>query len=207
MFRRVLVSTLFAALVAPLAAQAPPDLMMRVDRSTSASDPDDSPEVKVVTAGKGFRVTGGPAVVLWNPKNMASGNYTLRATFTLMEPSNHTNYYGLVFGGSNLDGAKQAYGYFIVAQDGTYQVIQRMGEKTGAIQRRVPHDAVRRPDSKGQSVNTLEVRVMGDTIAFVVNDMVVHSMPKGDLPTDGIAGVRINHVLDVQVEGFEVRKG
>lgn len=207
MLRRVLVLVVTAAFVAPLAAQqAPANLKMRVDKSTSATDPDDVPDVKVVTAGKGFRVTGGPAVVLWDPANTASGNYTVRATFTLMKPSNHTNYYGLVFGGSDLEGPNQQYGYFIVAQNGTYQVIHRMGAKVEPIQRRVAHEAVKQPEGDGQSVNTLEVRVMGDTISFVVNDTVVHTMPKGDLPTDGLTGVRINHVLDVQVENFELRK-
>ena len=47
---------------------------------------------------------------------------------------------------------------------------------------------------------------MGDTISYVVNNQVVHTMPKGALKTDGIVGVRVNHVLDLQIEGFELRK-
>jgi hypothetical protein len=37
---------------------------------------------------------------------------------------------------------------------------------------------------------------------------VVHTTPKTGMTakTDGIAGVRVNHVLDVHVEGFEVAK-
>ena len=107
MLQRVAPIALIACLVTPLAAQAPPGMKMRVDASTDASDPDNTPQVKVVTAGKGFRVTGGPASVLWNPANTATGNYTVRATFHLMQPSNHTNYYGIVFGGNALEGAAQ----------------------------------------------------------------------------------------------------
>ena len=46
----------------------------------------------------------------------------------------------------------------------------------------------------------------GDTISYVVNGTVVHTTPKSGATavTDGIVGVRVNHVLDVQVEGFEV---
>src|SRR5688572_12648686 len=108
MLQRVLFMALAASLVTPLAAQTPAGLKMRVDRSTDAQDPDDNPELKVVTAGKGYRVTGGPAGVFWNPANAAAGNYTARATFTLMQPSNHTNYYGLVIGGNALEGASQS---------------------------------------------------------------------------------------------------
>jgi hypothetical protein len=50
----------------------------------------------------------------------------------------------------------------------------------------------------------LEVRVAGDTISYVVNGTVVHSAPKGATVTEGIVGVRVNHTLNVQVEGFEV---
>jgi hypothetical protein len=50
------------------------------------------------------------------------------------------------------------------------------------------------------------VRVAGDTISYVVNGQVVHSAPKGTMKTDGLAGVRINHQLDVLVDGFSVQK-
>jgi hypothetical protein len=98
---------------------------MRVDRSTNPSDPDDVPEVKFMTMGNGFHVTTGPAVTLWHPSNTATGTYTLRGTFTLMRPSGHVNYYGLVFGGSELDGPQQSYLYFLVAQNGTFLVNHR----------------------------------------------------------------------------------
>ena len=39
---------------------------------------------------------------------------------------------------------------------------------------------------------------------LLVNGTVVHTGPKGGLTTDGLVGVRVNHVLDVQFEGFEV---
>ena len=206
MLQRVLPIALVACLVAPLSAQAPAGMKMRVDRSTDASDPDNTPDVKVTTVGKGFRVTGGPAVVLWSPSNQASGNYSLKATFTLMKPSSHPNYYGLVFGGSALDGAAQAYTYFTVAQNGTFLIKQRNGDQTPNVVGRTPHASVKNPEASGTAVNTLEVRVAGDTITYLVNDQTVHTMPKGNIKTDGLVGVRINHVLDVQVDGLEVRK-
>jgi len=92
---------------------------MRVDRSASASDPDASGNIKFVAEGAGFHCTNPQAAVYWNPKNTASGTYTLEGTFTLMKPSGHTNYYGLVFGATGLEGASQSYLYFEVAQNGT----------------------------------------------------------------------------------------
>jgi hypothetical protein len=65
---------------------------------------------------------------------------------------------------------------------------------------------VRRPDGSGRSSNTLEVRVAGDTVSYVVNGTVVHTGPKAGVTTDGIVGFRVNHQLDVAVEGFEVQR-
>src|SRR4051812_28653679 len=35
-----------------------------------------------VKEGDGFKVTTGPAITYWNPSNKASGDYTVKATFT-----------------------------------------------------------------------------------------------------------------------------
>ena len=208
MFKRVVLTALIASLVVPLAAQAPAGWKMRLDRSKSAQDPDDKSGVTFMAMGKGFHVAGGPAGVYWNPSTTATGNYTAKGTFTLLKPSNHTNYYGLVFGGQGLEGADQRYTYFTVAQDGTFLIKQRTGETTRDIKGNTPSPAVRRPDATGKSVNALEVRVSGDTVTYVVNGTVVHTTPKSELktPTDGIVGFRVNHVTEVQVDGFEVQK-
>lgn len=210
MLQRVLTIALMSSvLVAPLAAQRLDTLKVRVDRSTNAQDPDDTPELKTVAMGKGVRVTGGPAGTFWNAADMATGNYTVKATFNLQQPSNHTNYYGLTFGGSNLDGPKQTYVYFVIAQNGTWQLRHRAGEQAMNVAPRGTHAAIAQPDASGKSTNTLEVRVAGDTISYVVNNQVVHTTPKSGMTavTDGIAGFRVNHMMDVQVEGFQVTKG
>ena len=198
-----------ALLVAvPLIAQAPKGWLVRADRSTSASDPDAAGAIKFVTMGTGFHATNPQAAVYWNPANTATGNFTLKGTFTLMKPSGHTNYYGLVFGGSDLEGAKQSYLYFLVAQDGTWLVKRRNGDAATDVLPKTASDAVKKPDASGQSVNALEVRVMADKIELVVNGTVVNSMPRtAQTPkTDGIYGIRVNHLLDVQVDGLAVAK-
>ena len=196
MIRRISAAAFALLLAMPLAAQTPAGLQMRVDQSTDAADPDDVPEVTVTAMGSGFQVRTGPAAVLWNPANTATGNYTLSGTFTLQEPSNHVNYYGLVFGGGDLASAGQHYYYFLVAQNGSYILNHRASSETVTrIVPRTPHDAVA-PHEGTPSVNRLEVRVGSDQVDFVVNGQVIHSAPKSEMPgTDGIWGVRINHVL------------
>jgi hypothetical protein len=208
--KRYLSAAVIALLaVAPLVAQAPAGWKLRADRSTSASDPDAAGTIKFVTMGNGFHATNPQAAVYWNPANTATGAYTVKGTFTLMKPSGHTNYYGLAFGGSDLEGPNQNSLYFLVAQDGTWLVKRREGDAaTKDVAAKAASDAVKKPDATGKSTNALEVRVGADKIDYVVNGTTVHTTPKTGLTakTDGIYGIRVNHQLEVHVDGFAVSK-
>jgi hypothetical protein len=50
--------------------------------------------------------------------------------------------------------------------------------------------------------------VTPDKIDYVVNGTVVHSTPKTGptAKTDGVYGIRVNHLLEVQVDGLAVSK-
>src|SRR5579872_6454906 len=201
MKRQLFVATLALLVVVPPLDQTPTGWKVRADRSSTATDPDASGAIKFVTMGTGFHATNPQAAIYWNPANTASGAYTLKGTFTLMRPSSHVNYYGLMFGGSGLEGAQQSYLYFVVAQNGTWLLKSRNGNATRTLAGYTPNDAVKMPDSTGKSTNALEVRVGSSKVDFVVNGVVVNTQPKtGELAkTDGIYGIRVNHLLEVQV--------
>ena len=207
MKRYLSVAALALLTVAPLVAQAPKGWMVRADRSTSASDPDGAGAIKFITMGTGFHATNPQAAVYWNPANTTTGNYTIKGTFTLVKPSGHTNYYGLVFGGSDLDNAKQSYTYFLVAQDGTWLVKKRNGDAaTDNVLPKAASDAVKKPGADGKSTNALEVRVGADKIDYVVNGTVVGSSPKSGIKTEGTYGIRVNHLLEVHIDGLSAGK-
>jgi hypothetical protein len=206
MTRRILSTAAVLVIVSAVSmAQSPEGWMVRADRSTNATDPDGAGAIKFMTMGTGFHAINPQAAVYWNNDNHATGDYTLSATFTLIKPSGHPNYYGLVFGGKDLAGPKQAYLYFVVAQNGTWLVKQRAGDAaTANVAAKTANDAVSKPDASGRSTNALEVRVAGEQVDFVVNGTVVHSAPRTGLlaATNGIAGIRINHQLEVMVDDF-----
>lgn len=207
MKRFISIAALALLAAAPLVAQAPKGWMVRADRSTNASDPDGAGAIKFVTMGSGFHATNPQAAVYFNPANTVSGNYTLKGTFTLVKPSGHTNYYGLVFGGSDLDGAKQNYSYFLVAQDGTWLVKHRNGDAATDVLPKAANEAVKKPGADGKSTNALEVRVGADKIDYVVNGTVVGSSPKNaQTKSDGVYGIRVNHLLEVHIDGLSAGK-
>jgi hypothetical protein len=204
------VGFLLAALlaIAPASAQTPAGWKMRADHSSNASDPDASGSNKFLSSGSGFHAINPMAAVYWNPANTVTGNYTLKGTFKLIKSTGEDEYYGLIFGGSGLEGATQSYTYFMVTDDGTYLIKRRDGSSTQGVSSKTPSPAVKKPDAGGTATNALEVRVMADKIDFVINGTVVTSLPKTGpaAKTDGIYGMRINHQLDVQIDGFSLSK-
>jgi hypothetical protein len=205
-----LVGFVLAALLAtaPAFAQAPKGWKLRGDHSTDASDPDAPGANKFVVSGSGFHATNPMAAIYWNPANTAAGNYTLKGTFKLIKSTGYDEYYGLIFGGSGLEGAMQSYLYFMVTDDGTYLIKRRDGSGTQGVSPKTPSPAVKKPDASGTATNALEVRVLADKVDFVINGTVVTSLPKtgAAAKTDGIYGMRINHQLDVQIDGFAMSK-
>jgi hypothetical protein len=208
MKRFAYVAAIALLITVPLAAQTTKGWKLRIDRSTTASDPDAAGNVQFMAMGTGFHAINPQAAVYWNPANNAAGTYTLKGNFTHVKPSDHTNYYGLVFGGSSLEGPQQTYIYFLVAQDGSYLIKQRAGDATTNDVARNVNAAVRKPGANGSSVNALEVRVQADKVDYVVNGTVVHSTPKSGATakTDGLYGFRVNHRLEVMVDGLALSK-
>ncbi len=206
MFRRMSVVALALMLAVPLTLQG--QTQLRVDRSTNAADPDDVPNVTLEGMGSSFKVGTGPAAVVWDPSHTSDGEYNLKATFTLEEPSDHTNYYGLIFGGGELGSSSQNYLYFLVAQNGSFIVKHRANDTTvHDIVGRTMHDAVTKPGDDGKSVNELEVRVGSDDLTFLVNGTVVHTQEHAGMAsrTNGIWGVRVNHrIPGLTVEGLGI---
>jgi hypothetical protein len=208
MRRHVGVAAIALLAVAPLLAQAPKGWMVHVDRSTDASDPDAAGAIKFMAMGSSLHIVTPQGAVFWNPANTASGNYVLKGTFKLIKSSGYDEYYGLIFGGNGLQGADQSYLYFMVTDDGTWLVKRRTGSSTDQVSQKSPSSAVKKPDASGGSTNALEVRVSADKVAFLVNGTVVSTMPKtGPLAkTDGVYGIRSNHHLELEVDGFGVGK-
>lgn len=203
-----------AAMAAPLAAQnADPDQQVqgggKLPAGWSARVDRDAPmtNVKFETMGPtGLHVTTGPAVVLWKETDKGAGAFHVEGTFTQTKAPQHAEAYGLFVGGKDLKGDGQAYTYFIVRQDGKFMVRSRTGATTANVVPWTDHAAVVKADAAGKATNKLEIAVTKDKVTFSVNGKPVHTMTAAAGAMDGIAGLRVNHNLDVHIEKFGVHK-
>jgi hypothetical protein len=179
---------------------------VRLDRANAKIE-----DLKFVAMGKGYHVTAGPAAIYWNPKNVMRGNYTVRGTFTQTKAPTHPEAYGLFIGGKNLDKPTQNYLYFLVRQDGKYLVNHRGGAEIHKLVDWTDDAAVKKANEAGKATNALEIVVGTDSVRFRANGQQVASLARATIEQtmelNGVAGIRVNHNLDVHVDGFEVTSG
>lgn len=172
----------------------------RTDRTNQAVS-----GAEYTASGDGWEVKTGPAHILYSPNSQASGNYTATATFEQLEAPAHPEAYGIFIGGMHLDAANIAYTYFEVRGTGELLVKLRDGVSTRDI---VPWTAsadVPKQDASGKATYTLSATVTNDAIKFSVNGKQVASVGKTGLPTDGIAGIRVNHNLHVKISPVTIK--
>jgi hypothetical protein len=175
-------------------------------------------DAKLAKEGDTFQVTTGPAVAYWNPANKATGDYTVKATFTepkYMNLNNHPHPYGIFIGGNELGSASQSYLYCAAYGNGRFIV---RGFGPGAFQMNgfagEANAAVHKAPGVGQPVTQeIALAVKGGKVECSINGTVVASYDKSALvtdgklkSTDGIYGLRFAHNTEVSVTGFGVSK-
>lgn len=169
-------------------------------------------EAKFVSMGSGIHVTAGPAAIYWNPANAPAGNYGVKATFNQTKASTHPEGYGLIVAGRDLESPNQSYLYFLVRQDGKFIINHRANDTTvHKIVDWKENAAVKAIDASGKASNTLAVNIDATNVHFLVNGTEVHTLPRSIVESGadhsgstGIAGIRVNHNLDVHIDGFAV---
>ncbi len=176
---------------------------MRLDRPTASKA-----ALRFVNMGPGLHVTSGPAAIYWNPANTAAGNFTAEVTYTQMKKPTHAEAFGIIWAAKALDGDAQDYMYFIVRGDGKYMIKHRAGAETHEIAPWTEHAGVAKEDAAGKAKTTLRLEVSATGTKLFANGQLIRELPRSGMTasTDGIVGLRVNHNLDVHVDGFAVKK-
>ena len=173
---------------------------------------------KIATEGSAVHVTTGPAVAYWNPANTASGDYTVKATFTepkYMNVNDHPHPYGIFVAGNDMGTANQSYLYCAAYGNGNFIV---RGFGPAPFQLNGGHGeanaAVHKAAAPGSPVTQdIAISVRGNDVTCSINGTVVGTYKKADLvsagklkSTDGVYGIRFAHNTDGLVSGLTVTK-
>jgi hypothetical protein len=164
-------------------------------------------DAKYTEKGGRWEVQTGPAHITFAAKDSAKGEFQISTTIDQLEKPKHPEAYGVFLGGSNLtDPAKVKYGYFVVRGDGKYLIKTRDGENTTTVVDWTESPKVPKEDASGKATYKLSVHVAPDTVHFIMAGGLVAAVPKSKFPTDGIAGIRVNHNLHVLVTPLTISK-
>ena len=218
--------SLAALLAAPLAAQAKPadpdvnaagggklpaGWTARLEDSTASLS-----NVKFAPMGGGLHFTTGPAGIYWRAADAVTGSFHTLATFTQTKAPAHPEAYGIFVAGKDLKTAKASYVYVIVRGDGMYSI--RQGGPAGTPSTNLTQggnrngwlasDAVMKQDSAGKASNKIEIAGDAATkkLKVSVNGKQVAEIDAPGGSVAGLVGIRMNHNLDVHVDGFAVHK-
>jgi hypothetical protein len=174
---------------------------------------------KFVAEGSGFHVTTGPAVTYWNPANVATGDYTVKATFTepkYMGLNDHPHPYGIVIAGNKLGTEQQSYLYCAAYGNGNF-IVRGFGPQSFQLNggHGEPNAAVHKASGPGAPVTQeIAMSVKGEDVTCAINGAVVATFKKSDLvgsgklaSTDGVYGVRFAHNTEGTVTGLTLIPG
>jgi len=173
---------------------------------------------KLTQEGDKLHVVTGPAVAYWNPANKASGDYTVKATFTepkYMNLNSHPHPYGIFIAGNDMGSADQSYLYCAAYGNGMF-IVRGFGPRAFQMNGFAgeANPAVHKAAGVGQPVTQdIALSVKGDRVECSINGTVVAGYSKSALvtagklkSTDGIYGIRFAHNTEVMVTGLSVSK-
>jgi hypothetical protein len=175
-------------------------------------------DAKLAPEDKGMRVTTGPAITYWNPKNVAAGDYTVSATFfepKFMNLNDHPHPYGIVIAGNDLGTDQQSLLYCAAYGNGTF-IVRGFGPDAFQMggKRPTANDAIHKAGGVGQPVSQdVAMSVKGDKVSCSINGTVVATYDKSDAvgtgklkSTDGVYGIRFAHNTDAVVTNLKMTK-
>lgn len=173
---------------------------------------------KLSREGSALRVATGPAVAYWNPANVASGNYTVSATFRepkYMSLNDHPHPYGVFIAGNSMGTDKQSYLYCAAYGNGNF-IVRGFGPAPFQMNGRegAANPAVHKAAAQGQPVSQeIAMSVRGTKVSCSINGTEVASYDRSQVvgpgklsSTNGVYGIRFAHNTEGFVTGLEVTK-
>ena len=182
---------------------ARPNFSVRLDSESS-----DLAEFQLVEDDDGIRIQTGPAGIAYRSTDaILTGDMHVQGTFLQYDaPPGYREAYGIFLGGIDLTGPDLEYTYLLVRPTGDFLIKRRVGETTETLVDWTPHPSVQTVEAEGdRPLNVLGIDVFNGEAHFVVNGDVVHVEPASRVRPYGIAGVRVNHRLDVRVDRWTMQ--
>jgi hypothetical protein len=140
------------------------------------------------------------AHIMYSPLDTAHGVYTVKTEIDQLSAPLHPEAAGVFIGGRDLAGPDQRYAYFLVRGDGEYSIKVRRGRKASILVPFTASPGVPPANAVGRATYAIAIAVASDSVRFLVNGQPVAAVGRASIPTDGVAGIRVNHGLHLMVK-------
>jgi hypothetical protein len=173
---------------------------------------------RLAQEGDALHVTTGPATSYWKTDAMATGDFTVKATFNepkYMNLNSHAHPYGVFIGGNDMGTPDQSEFYCAAYGNGKF-VVRGFGPAPFRLNGLLgeSNSAIHKAAGRGQPVTQdIALSVKGEKVNCTINGTVVASYDKSFLivpgklkSTDGFFGLRFAHNTDVLVSGLVMSK-
>ena len=165
-------------------------------------------DARLVEEGQALHATTGPATSYWKTDAIASGDFTVKATFTepkYMNLNSHPHPYGVFIGGNDMGTPSQTELYCAASGNGTF-IVRGFGPEPFRMLSG-SNAAIHKAAGRGQPVTqNISLSVRGDKVVCSINGSDVASYDKATLigsgklkSTNGYYGLRFAHNTDVFV--------
>jgi hypothetical protein len=151
----------------------------------------------------GWHVTTGPAVMLFDPSQSATGQYSIDALIHLF-PNPPEDGSGLFIGGTGFTATDASYLLFAVRRDGSFRISEHTGRNVRVLKGWTADSAIlAHPGGEEVKANRIRVTVRPDSVVMYVNSKPVAAVAKAGLQTTGIFGLRIAARTNVHVANLD----
>ncbi len=181
--------------------QRPADWVVRFDKANASED-----ALYFVAMEPGWHITTGPAGIFYDPALTAVDEYRVESEIFLFDPKGrHREAYGIFIGGVDLESSDRRYVYFLIRNDGSYLIKERVGSGTAQLVGWTRDDSIKlHTGAEDPVVNTLAIVVRDDQLTFMINGREVTHLARGELNVNGVVGLRVNHSLNLHVSKLDV---
>jgi hypothetical protein len=178
--------------------EVPAGWVVRLEPGSRVSDSTFS----FVTMAPGWHITSGPAAMLHDPAQTATGEYTVNAEIFLF-PGESASGYGVFLGGRDLGEDTLTHLSLQLRRDGHFMVEKRVAGRRSELVPWTSHPSVTR-GAETPVKNVISVVVATGLVRFLVNGTEVTSLPRSGIVTDGIAGLVVGASLNLHVTDIAI---
>jgi hypothetical protein len=195
------------ALLPAMQLQTPSDWKWRTDTPTTVRNSDKdlaADQWFYVAMPPGWHITTKPGAVVYHPRHAGTGQFRLQSQAFLF-PGDSTQEYGIFVGGTDLEpnSAAPAYTAFVARRDGRIAVLKRQGSSTTALVDWKVNEGAVAQTGEGAAKNIFKVEVLAADVVFSMNDTEVARLPRAQVTTDGLFGLRAGADMNMHVSTFD----